>query len=246
VTDKSVSCYIGTSGWHYKDWIGPFYPQGYLYKDFLSFYSNYFNTVEINNSFYKQPTNETLKKWKETVNNDFLFSVKANRYITHMKKLKEPKESLSNFFNNIQVLKDKLGPVLFQMPPRWRINPDRFESFLCQLSKQQQCAFEFRDHSWFEKSIYKLLSKYNKAFCIYELAGYRSPEKVTADYVYIRLHGPESNAYEGKYSKGYLKTLAGKIQKWMEDVKNIYCFFDNDQKGYAATNALALKKIMDF
>ncbi len=242
---KTSTCHIGTSGWHYDHWKGPFYPEKFPPDKMLSFYSRRFKTVEINNSFYKLPDKKTFKQWFKIVQGDFLFAVKASRYITHMKKLKDPKEGLTNFFNNVGSLKNKLGPILFQLPPRWHLNLGRLESFLDQLPKKQRCAFEFRDHSWFDENVYRTLAKHNASFCIYELAGQKSPEEVTADYVYVRLHGPESNAYEGKYSIKRLKTWAGKFKKWMQQGKDIYCYFDNDQKGFAVENALKLKQIID-
>jgi len=242
---KRASCHIGTSGWHYKHWKGPFYPEDFSEREFLDFYSKRFSAVEINNSFYQLPDPGTLRQWHRTVHGDFIFAVKASRYITHMKKLKDPRKSLSNFLKVIDTLKDKLGPVLFQLPPRWHINAERLESFLNQLPREYPCAFEFRDSSWFDEKIYQVLTDYNAAFCVYELAGHRSPERVTSDYVYIRLHGPKAAAYEGSYSKQCLNTWADKIRKWMKDGREVYCFFDNDQYGYAAKNAAALREILN-
>jgi uncharacterized protein YecE (DUF72 family) len=242
---KSISCMVGTSGWHYKHWKGPFYPKDMPDDELLSFYSNRFNTVEINNSFYQLPSKNTMKQWCQTVSDDFIFAVKASRYITHMKKLKDPEKSLSNFLDTIDIMDDKIGPLLFQLPPRWRMNAERFETFLDNLPVKIPCTFEFRDKSWFDEKIYGLLSEYNAAFCIYDLKGEMSPEIVTADFVYIRLHGPGENAYEGSYSKRKLNTWAGKFQKWMKKGKRIYCFFDNDQNGFAAKNALTLRQIIN-
>jgi len=242
---KDVSCHIGTSGWHYKHWKGPFYPESFSEKEFLSFYSNHFNAVEINNSFYKLPDKRILKQWRQTVRDDFIFTVKASRYITHMKKLKEPQKSISNFFNTIGNLNNKLGPILFQLPPNWRINSKRLEAFMAELPERQRYVFEFRDRTWFDNSVYDLLLEYNAAFCIYDLKGKMSPEIVTADFVYIRLHGPDKTAYQGSYSKRQLTTWANKFNNWAKEGKEVYCFFDNDQKGYAAKNALTLKNILN-
>jgi len=241
---KDVFCYIGTSGWHYKHWKGPFYPKDFPEKEFLPFYSNYFNSVEINNSFYKLPDKNTLKRWRQTVRDDFIFAVKASRYITHMKNLKEPQKSLSNFLSTISNLKDKLGPILFQLPPNWHVNPKRLEAFLAALPDGQCYAFEFRDKTWFNQDVYNLLSEYNAAFCIYDLKGKRSPETITADFVYIRLHGPSDVAYQGSYSKWQLNRWVKKFRAWMNEGKDVYCFFDNDQRGFAAKNALTLQHII--
>ena len=241
---KGVSCHIGTSGWHYEHWKGPFYPEDFSEKDFLSFYSNRFSSVEINNSFYHLPSEKTFRKWRDTVDNDFIFAVKASRYITHMKKLKDPQKSLTNFLSAVEGLKKKLGIVLFQLPPYWHKNEERLNSFLSKLPRKIKSAWEFRDKSWFDENIYKILSKHKAAFCIYEISGEMSPEIVISDYIYIRLHGPDNKKYQGDYTKHQLKYWAEKFHNWLKEGKEIYCYFDNDQKGYAAKNAATLQQMM--
>ena len=241
---KRGDCHIGTSGWHYNDWLGPFYPDDIHAKDFLTFYADHFKTVEINNSFYHLPKRETFEQWRVEGGKGFLFAVKASRYITHMKKLKDPEEGLSNFLDAADGLGKSLGPVLFQLPPRWHVNTERLNNFLEKLPKDLRCAFEFRDETWFDEKVYKLLAEFNAAFCIYDLGGRESPEKLTADYVYVRLHGP-GGKYEGNYSVQKLKSWGKKFDKWMADGKDVYCYFDNDQKGYAVKNAITLIDIID-
>jgi uncharacterized protein YecE (DUF72 family) len=160
-----------------------------------------------------------------------------------MKKLKEPQKNLSNFLNAIHNLNDKLGSILFQLPPNWHMDVKRLKTFLTELPSEHRYVLEFRDSTWFDESVYKLLSVYNVAFCIYDLEGKISPEVITSDFVYIRLHGPDKNAYQGSYSKRQLTTWANKFNNWAKEGKEIYCFFDNDQKGYAAKNALTLRNI---
>jgi len=240
---KKDKIHIGTSGWHYKHWKGPFYPEDMQASDFLDFYVKHFDTAEINNSFYNLPEGKTLRQWRDTVGEHFVFSVKASRYITHMKKLKEPKKSLSTFLRRLGSLGDRMGPILFQLPPRWKVNPERLRSFLKMLPDDKKCTFEFRDHSWFEDEVYEALTEYNTAFCIYELAGNISPLEVTANFVYIRLHGP-GDAYEGTYPTRTLNKWAKNISDWIKDGKAVYCYFDNDQAGYAAQNALKLQEIV--
>jgi len=236
--------HIGTSGWHYKHWAGPFYPGEMNEKEFLDYYAERFHTVEINNSFYNLPETKTLRQWRDTVPKKFIFSVKASRYITHMKKLKDPKKSLSTLLKRLKSLGDKMGPILFQLPPKWNINVERLRSFLDTLPEKNRYAFEFRDKSWFEQEVYEALTEYNAGFCIYELAGTVSPLEVTADFIYIRLHGP-GDAYEGSYRKKTLRDWAGNISKWKRDGKTVYCYFDNDQAGYATKNSLALQEIIN-
>lgn len=232
--------YIGTSGWHYKHWIGTFYPGDIKESRQFSYYLKDFSSVELNNPFYRLPSKETFTNWRLSVPEGFLFSVKASRYITHMKKLKDPKESVKQFFDHVKMLREKLGPILFQLPPRWKINKERLEEFLKVLPKKYRYVFEFRNTTWYEDEIFELLKKYNCAFCIYELNGHTTPLAVTADFVYIRLHGPGAK-YKGSYSKTILKKWKQKCSEWLKQNKDVFIYFDNDQEGYAAFNAKELK-----
>jgi len=240
---KNGHIYIGTSGWHYPHWVGPFYPRNMGREEFLPYYVRHFSTVEINNTFYHLPSASTLENWLAETPQDFLFACKASRFITHMKKLKDPEKSITRFFQTVTVLDSKLGPILFQLPPRWKINVPRLEEFLKTLPKLFRYAFEFRDASWFTQPVYDVLSKYEAAFCLYHLAGQWSPEIGTTDYVYIRLHGP-GEAYQGKYDAQTLRTWANKCQKWAQSGKDVYCYFDNDEKGFSVINALTLKRMI--
>lgn len=233
--------HIGTSGWHYKHWVGTFYPEGTPQDKQFRYYANIFDTVELNNPFYRLPAKETFAKWKRDAPKDFLFAVKANRYITHMKKLKAVKKPVDTFLRNASALGRKLGPILFQLPPHWKVNADRFSEFVQMLPDDQRYAFEFRDPSWYDSEIYSILRKHGCAFCIYELAGHRSPIEVTSDFVYVRLHGP-GDKYQGKYTTRTLKTWEHHIREWQHGGKDVFIYFDNDQEGYAAFNA---KKLLD-
>jgi uncharacterized protein YecE (DUF72 family) len=240
---KKPLVHIGTSGWHYDHWSGPFYPKDLSKEGFLPYYAERFHTVEINNSFYQLPQKATFHLWRNTTQRGFIFSVKASRYMTHMKKLKDPERPLSAFLDRVDVMKDRLGPILFQLPPRWRINTERLKGFLEALPTDHRYAFEFRDPSWFHRDTLQALEGHGAAFCIYELAGRRSPKEITSDFVYIRLHGPEG-PYEGKYTKQDLSGWAGAISSWVTQGKEVYCYFDNDQAGYAVQNALELQDMM--
>ncbi len=209
----------------------------------FAFYQQSFDTVEINNSFYMLPKLETLSGWREATPGNFEFAIKASRFITHNKKLKEPKNALHNFLPRAEALAEKLGPILFQLPPRWRVNVERLEQFLDALPRYHRYTFEFREPTWLTAEIYSLLRKYNAAFCIYEIAGFQSPVEVTADFAYIRLHGP-GDKYQGSYSPQKLEEWGRWIGEWKDKLSAIYVYFDNDQGGYAAANALALKKIV--
>ncbi|WP_300601259.1 DUF72 domain-containing protein [Niabella sp.] len=241
---KKGKIYIGTSGWHYKHWKQVFYPDTVREQDQLKYYQEQFKTVELNNSFYQLPAPETFKAWASMVASDFIFSVKASRFFTHMKKLLVTKKDLQPFFHNVQQLKKKLGPVLFQLPPLWNVNPGRLEQFLQLLPKKHRYAFEFRNMSWYDERIYMLLKKYHGAFCIYHLDKHRSPLVVTADFVYVRLHGP-GGKYQGKYSRPVLKTWMKRCKEWQAAGKDVYIYFDNDQAGYAAANAQSLSRMLE-
>ncbi|MBD3393954.1 MAG: DUF72 domain-containing protein [Chitinivibrionales bacterium] len=241
---KKASYRIGTSGWHYTHWRGPFYSAGMNSRDMLAFYARHFDTVEINNSFYRLPEESTLKNWAATVPAGFTFAVKASRYITHIKKLKDPQEPLKTFFGRIEVLGEKLGPVLFQLPPGWKVNAERLEQFLDALPEGFTCAFEFRNPTWFDDAILSLLDSHDAVFCVYEFAGVVSPKRTAGQAGYLRLHGP-GDKYEGSYTARRLEQWAGLLRSWHEGGKPVYCYFDNDQNGYAPRNALALKEVID-
>ena len=242
--NRSPSIHIGTSGWHYAHWRGPFYPKALAPNGFLKYYLTIFHTVEINNSFYQLPQEKTLVQWRDAVPEGFVFAAKASRFITHMKKLKDPEKILPAFLDRMKNLENNLGPILFQLPPYWKLNPERLGFFLEKLPKNYRYSFEFRDSSWFQDAIYQALADHGAAFCIYDLDGKLSPREVTADFVYIRLHGPEG-PYQGQYSPRALSEWARLFSGWVQQGKEVYCYFDNDEKGYAARDALRLKKMVE-
>ena len=236
--------HIGTSGWHYRHWIGTFYPVGTKSAEQFDFYKQSFSTVEINNSFYRLPSPEVFKSWRKESPGEFLFVVKASRFITHNKKLKDPEESIKRFFSNVRHLKEKLGPILFQLPPSWKKNAERLEAFLGVLPKKYRYVFEFRNTTWYDDEIVSLLKRHNCAFCIYELAGHTSPPYVTANFVYVRLHGPGNAKYQGSYTERQLKEWAAQCQEWKREGLDVFVFFDNDEQGYAAFNAKSFKSLI--
>jgi uncharacterized protein YecE (DUF72 family) len=236
---------IGTSGWHYAHWRGPFYPDGIPSEKMLEFYCSRLATVEINNSFYHLPSEETFRMWRKTAPPGFLFSVKASRYITHMKKLKDPDQSLSMFLSRAAQLGSKLGPVLFQLPPRWKRDAGRLKDFLQALPKRLRCVFEFRDPSWFRAETYSLLDEYKAAFCVFQLAGQESPPRLTGELAYVRLHGPEASKYTGRYTKVQLREWLRCCEDWINrGAREVFVYFDNDQGGYAALNALEMQEMV--
>jgi uncharacterized protein YecE (DUF72 family) len=189
------------------------------------------------------PRMETFREWARQTPDDFTFSVKASRFITHMKKLKDVEQSIDWLLDNASGLGKKLGPILFQLPPGWKLNTDRLESFLNILPADHRFAIEFRNPTWYNEQVYALLTKYNCAFCIYELDVHRSPIMITADFAYVRLHGP-GGKYQGSYAGEVLQQWVNSIKLWVGNGKDVYVYFDNDDSGYAAANALSLKLLL--
>lgn len=232
---------IGTSGWMYDHWKGPFYPESIDSDDMLPFYAQTFDTVEVNNTFYQLPTVEKVEAWSEVSPDDFLFSIKANRYITHMKNLLEPEDPVSTLMDRIDPLGNQLGPVLFQLPPQWNVNLERLAGFLTVLPSGHRYVFEFRDGSWYRDDVYKLLEDAEAAFCIHDHRDAPSPEVLTTDFTYVRFHGP-TGGYEGHYQEEHLREQAERVARWQDAGRDIYAYFNNDMKGYAVQNARDLRR----
>jgi uncharacterized protein YecE (DUF72 family) len=238
-----MQVHIGTSGWHYKHWIGTFYPRDMRPAQMLRWYAERFDTVEINNSFYRLPSATALESWCRETPPEFCFAVKASRYITHNRKLNDPESAKEKFISLVEKLGRRLGPILFQLPPSWKLNVDRLDQFLAALPRTHRYAFEFRNPTWNVAAVYEALRRHNAAYCIYELAGFQSPIEITADFTYVRLHGP-GNKYQGDYSRQILRNWAKRIEAWRSKLKHVFVYFDNDQAGFAPKNALELRKMI--
>lgn len=236
--------HIGTSGWSYPHWKNRWYPLELSQDEWLRYYAGRLSTVEINASFYRLPSTQTLKAWRRRVPKGFFFSVKASRYLTHMKKLSAPARPLERFFRRVHHLGNPRGPVLFQLPPRWHRNAERLGHFLEALPAGWKYAFEFRDPSWLHQETYDLLARHGAALCIYDLNGRLSPKILTADFVYVRLHGP-NGPYKGSYSTTVLAGWIGAFATWASQGKDVYCYFDNDQYAYAALNAQRMRRMVE-
>lgn len=236
---------IGTSGWSYPHWVGPFYAPGTSSSDFLPAYAQRFTASEVNTTFYQLPAPETLDHWLAQTPAAFIFACKASRYITHVKKLKDPERSTARFFDAIARLGGRLGPVLFQLPPNWRPNPERLAAFLAALPAGYRYVFEFRDPRWFTEAVYARLAEVKAGLVIADMAGETSPVHVTADLVYLRLHGPGETPYTGSYSDAALDDWAEHVRDWNAAGRDVYVFFDNDAGGNAPADALRLKARLD-
>lgn len=235
---------IGTSGWTYDHWAGPVYPEDVPKEDYLSHYARSLDTVEVNSTFYGLPSESSVEAWRRATPEGFVFAVKASRYITHMKKLKEPATGLPRLFEAIRPFGDRLGPILFQLPPRWRCNPQRLETFLDALAHGRRYAFEFRDASWHGEDVMDVLRRHGAAFCVFDLAGTASPCVTTAGFAYVRLHGPDG-PYCGRYGARTLRQWAERISDWSKGGLDVYCYFDNDEAGYAFENAVELRQLIE-
>lgn len=241
--------FIGTSGWNYGMWVGILYPEHLSSKEYLNFYSEHFNTVEINSSFYHFPKNSTYKNWYSMVPEQFLFSVKIHRSITHIKKFADVEEELERFFEGVRNLKKKLGVILFQFPASFRCNDKNlkkieifFRNFKT-LMENRRVAFEFRHISWDNEKICKILAEHKAGWVIANSSRYPEIEKITSDFVYLRMHGPKE-LFASEYSEAQIRKLAEKIKKWKK-TKDIFVYFNNDVYGYAVKNARQLKKILN-
>ena len=234
---------IGTSGWSYRHWRGRFYPPALPAKEHLAFYAERFDTVEVNATFYRLIARETLAGWREQTPPGFVFACKGSRFLTHLKRLTDCGQGLERYFARVSALEQKLGPILFQLPAHFHPNLERLAGFLACLPKGPRYAFEFRDPAWFTSEVSELLRARNAALCLYEFAGRRSPLELTADFVYIRLHGPEG-AYQGSYGEPALAAWAEHLETWRRQGRDVWCYFDNDQAGYAPQNALTLRRML--
>lgn len=239
--------YIGTSGYTYQHWRGVFYPQDLRQKDWLGYYAKYFETVEINASFYHQMGRKVYENWRAKTPENFVFAIKGSRFITHIKRLKDCQEPLERFFQSAIGLEEKLGVILWQLPPRWGADEKRLASFLSLIDnlrfKNVRQAFEFRENSWFSSKIYAMLKKFGGGLVIADSPFWPKEEVFTADFMYLRFHGRES-LYASSYSGEELREWAKKIAQLRGENLDVYAYFNNDIKGYAVQNALRLKELV--
>jgi uncharacterized protein YecE (DUF72 family) len=235
---------IGTSGWHYESWRGPFYPAGLPVKAHLQYYASQFETAELNGVFYRTPTVQAVKSWREQTGKSFVFTWKASKFITHWKRLSaKSANSLELLENRISLLGTKAGPVLFQLPPNFQADAQRLSAFLRMLPPRRRYSFEFRHPSWYSPEIMRLLSANNISLCISDHHDAPAPWKRTADFVYVRGHGP-GGRYKGHYPMDALAAWAKRIKSWKAQGCDVLVYFDNDQKSAAPIDALKLKKMV--
>lgn len=233
-----MTYYIGCSGWSYKHWKGMFYPDDLPQTKWLQYYVKYFNTVEINSTFYRFPKQETLLHWCEETPDNFRFTLKGSRYITHMKKLKNVEEHLQNFYEQARVMGNKIGCILWQLPPNLHRNDEKLKAFCQALSSNFNNVIEFRHQSWFDDTVYKILQEHNVGFCIISTPDFPEIVKETTDLAYIRFHGKDEEWYTYYYSEDELRKWAQQIKKL--EAHHKYIYFNNDYQAHAVQNAQQL------
>jgi uncharacterized protein YecE (DUF72 family) len=222
----------------YPHWRGRFYPCDLPPQEWLGFYAERFDSVEINNTFYQLPEARTFDVWRDEVPEDFCFALKFSRYGSHQRKLREPAATIGRFLERADRLGSRLGPILVQLPPRWRADPDRLAGFLDAVPSGYRFAFEFRDESWLCPAVYELLRERGAALCIHDLVE-GHPRELTARFTYLRFHGA---GYAGSYPPQALAAQARRIRGWRRAGRDVYAYFNNDAQAFAVRNAADLRR----
>lgn len=233
---------IGCSGWQYKHWKASFYPLEIPQSRWLEYYATQFDTVEINNTFYRLPDAAAFDAWKARVPPGFLYAVKGSRFLTHMKKLKDPVEPLNRLFSRVRHLGRTLGPVLYQLPPRWSVDLPRLETFVRTLPGTRRHAIEFRDPSWYCDEVFDLLSRHGVALCLHDMAGSATGQISVGPFVYLRFHGPIR--YGGRYDDQTLNSWARWLTAQRETGRPIFTYFNNDTGAHAPRDARRLRALL--
>jgi uncharacterized protein YecE (DUF72 family) len=234
---------IGCSGWEYDHWRGDFYPSDLPKSRWLAHYASVFDTVELNGTFYRLPEVETFAEWTTRVPRRFLFTVKASRYLTHMKKLKDPEEALGRLFERMAPLGKQQGPVLYQLPPGWKVNLERLEHFLQTLPAGLRHVIEFRDRSWYSNEVMDLLEQHHVALCLHDLRGSTTGRVRVGPFIYVRFHGGLF-AYRGHYGGHRLDAWASWLNAQREAGLDVFAYFNNDLEGHAPRDALNLRRLL--
>lgn len=233
---------IGCSGWQYKHWSGDFYPAAVRERDWLPHYVRTFDTVELNNSFYRLPSGQAFARWRERTPAGFLFAVKASRYLTHLKKLKDPADPLARFFDAARELGPKLGPILYQLPPRFPLNLERLHTFLDALPLGYRHVMEFRDPTWYAPAALDLMQASGVALCLHDMTGSATDRVRVGPFVYVRFHGV--TRYGGRYDDESLASWAEWLGAEHAAGRDVFAYFNNDVGGHAPRDALHLRRMV--
>ena len=236
---------VGCSGWSYRDWRGVVYPADLAYKRWFAYYTTLFDTVELNNTFYRLPTQQAVEGWAAAAPPDFLFALKLGQFGSHRMKLRDARSWLPNHLDRAERLGASLGPTLVQLPPRWRRNAERLDEFLTVAPTSMRWAVEIREPSWLHDDVYEVLRRHGAALCIHDLIDHH-PFVITADWTYVRFHGPHATRepYRGSYGAARLTRAAERLRQELDRGRDVYCYFNNDYEGFAVTDARILREAL--
>lgn len=244
VSREAPGIHVGCSGWVYRHWRGTFYPEGLPQKRWFEHYAAHFDTVEINASFYRLPLASTFEGWREKAPPGFRYALKVNRFITHMKKLLDCEPEVDRFIALARPLQDKLGPLLYQLPPSLHRDLPRLDTFLGRLPGDLMHVVEFRHASWYEEEVLALLDRHNVGFVVHDLRGLISPRWASGNLAYVRFHGT-SGRYHGLYGKEVLEGWADWCRSQRDAGHSVWCYFNNDIHGHALEDARDLKEMFE-
>jgi uncharacterized protein YecE (DUF72 family) len=234
---------IGCSGWQYRHWRGRFYPRELPIDQWLEHYADAFDTVELNNSFYRLPEADAFAAWGRRVPPGFCFAVKASRYLTHLKRLREPREPLHRLWSRATKLGSHLGPMLYQLPPRWDRDLDRLRAFVDKLPGDRMQAIEFRDPSWYHPAVYEILAQAGVALCLHDMPGSGTRPEPIGPFAYVRFHGA-AGRYRGGYPDSTLSAWSDRLSGWAAAGMACYAYFNNDVGGHAPRDAARLRELV--
>jgi uncharacterized protein YecE (DUF72 family) len=235
---------VGCSGWEYKHWRGDFYPLDVPRTRWFEYYAARFDTVEINNTFYRLPEQSTFAAWAVRAPARFTYAVKASRFLTHMKKLKDPEEPLRRLFSRMRPLEKHLGPVLYQLPPGWKLDRERLEHFLQALPAGVRHVLEFRDSSWYTDEVKTALARHGVSMCLHDMRGSATGRERVGPIVYVRFHGATGH-YSGGYTNDRLRGWAEWLNSQRAGGADIYAYFNNDVGGHAPRDAVTLREFLE-
>ncbi len=240
-----MAVHIGTSGWSYDHWVDVLYPRGATSLERLDAYAREFRTVEVNNTFYRWPKDEVFATWRGRSPEGFLFSIKASRGLTQFRKLNDPGPWLERMESGLTRLGEKRGVLLFQLPPHFPRDLDRLDRFLGDVPPGHRISVEFRHPSWEAEETFSVLARHGAAYCVTSGANLPCTLRATADFVYVRLHGPDpQHLYAGSYSEADLRWWADRIGEWRSQGRDVFAYFNNDGQGHAVRNARRLRELV--
>jgi uncharacterized protein YecE (DUF72 family) len=236
---------VGCSGWSYRDWRGVVYPSDAPASTWFAHYAEQFDTVELNSTFYRLPRDSTVRQWADQAPPGFCYAVKVGQFGSHRMKLRDPRSWLTRHLERVELLGDHLGPNLVQLPPRWHRNSARLDEFLSVAPRRLRWAIEFRDRTWLDDDVFDVLARHNAALCIHDLLD-RHPWELTADWTYVRFHGPSATtaAYHGRYGRRRLRRVAERLTTWLDQDVDVFAYFNNDFEGHAVADATTLGELL--